>query len=514
MQQSRHVIILAFVLMAAGASLFAYKATRLGIPVTPGIDADIWTVEARISFVGEGGPVKAAMRIPAEPPGFGILNENFVSRGFGLSTSDIEENREAMWTRRRARGPQALYYRVTVYRDSGAEGRRRPPDFPPVPELEEPFATALLELVGDARQRSADIVSFTSQMLRRLSSPTPDENVALFIDRRASALEKARVAQTLLAGARIPTQIAHGIQLRGDAGSLAVRPWLEVHNGSRWLYFDPSTGESFRPDDFLTWYYGDGPLVNIENAREVESALSLRREVVDSIAIAERRAVAMGSHAFEFSLFDLPIRTQGVYSVLLMIPVGALVMVFMRNVVGVPTFGTFTPILVALAFRETALLYGAILFVLVVGLGLTARFYLEKLRLLLVPRLAAVLTVVVILLLVISIVSHRLDLEMGLSVALFPMVILTMVIERMSIVWDERGPADAFAEGVGSLVVAVLAYIVMSVDQLEHLMFVFPELLLVLLGLYLLLGRYTGYRLSELLRFSALVSKRDEAGGS
>jgi hypothetical protein len=44
--------------------------------------------------------------------------------------------------------------------------------------------------------------------------------------------------------------------------------------------------------------------------------------------------------------------------------------------------------------------------------------------------------------------------------------------------------------------------------SIEHLMFVFPELLLVLLGITLLLGRYRGYRLLELRRFRAV------AGGS
>jgi hypothetical protein len=40
---------------------------------------------------------------------------------------------------------------------------------------------------------------------------------------------------------------------------------------------------------------------------------------------------------------------------------------------------------------------------------------------------------------------------------------------------------------------------------LEHLFFTFPELLLVVLALVLLAGRYTGYRLLELSRFKALT---------
>jgi hypothetical protein len=165
------------------------------------------------------------------------------------------------------------------------------------------------------------------------------------------------------------------------------------------------------------------------------------------------------------------------------------------------------PVLIALAFRETKLFWGIILFSVLVALGLSIRFLLERLRLLLVPRLSAVLIVVVILMLLISLMSHRLGMETGLSVALFPMVIIAMTIERMSVVWEERGPADAMRGGLGSLVVAITAYVFMGMAWLEHLIFTFPELLLVILSLVLLAGRYTGYRLLELSRFKVLAGR-------
>jgi hypothetical protein len=57
------------------------------------------------------------------------------------------------------------------------------------------------------------------------------------------------------------------------------------------------------------------------------------------------------------------------------------------------------------------------------------------------------------------------------------------------------------------MLVAVLAYLVMGMDWLEHVAFTFPELLLVVLAVVLLLGRYTGYRVSELKRFKALIGR-------
>ena len=75
------------------------------------------------------------------------------------------------------------------------------------------------------------------------------------------------------------------------------------------------------------------------------------------------------------------------------------------------------------------------------------------------------------------------------------------------LVYDLNRPPsspDAMRAGFGSLIVAIIAYAAMGWAWLEHLIFTFPELLLVVLALVLLAGRYTGYRLLELSRFKAL----------
>jgi hypothetical protein len=163
------------------------------------------------------------------------------------------------------------------------------------------------------------------------------------------------------------------------------------------------------------------------------------------------------------------------------------------------------PVLIGLAFRETQLVWGLFLFTTLIALGLSIRLYLAHLQLLVVPRLSAILIIVIFLMAGFSILTHKLGLERGLSVALFPMVILTMTIERMSIVWEELGALETLQQGAWSLVAAVLAYIVMTISYIEHLVFVFPELLLILLAGMLLLGRYSGFRLLELPRFKALA---------
>ena len=144
---------------------------------------------------------------------------------------------------------------------------------------------------------------------------------------------------------------------------------------------------------------------------------------------------------------------------------------------------------------------GLMMFIGVLGIGLWIRSYLSHLNLLLVARVSAVVIVVVLLMAALSLISYKLGVDQALTVTFFPTIILSWTIERMSILWEEEGGREVMMQGGGSLLVAVLAYLTMSVPVVEHLTFNFPELLISLLGVILLIGKYTGYRLSELYRF-------------
>jgi hypothetical protein len=296
----------------------------------------------------------------------------------------------------------------------------------------------------------------------------------------------------------------HGITLDQDQQAAAIQILLAVHNDEDWLVFDPFSGEEGLPDNFFVWWTGDRSMTYVRGASLAEVQVSTRKQIQSALDVATERARVDDSRVGMISILQLPLQTQTVYEILLLIPFGILVIVLLRNFVGLTSFGTFAPVLIALAFRETELLKGILLFVLIVSLGLAIRFYLERLRLLLVPRLAAVVTIVVLLMTAISIISNEMGMETGLSVSLFPMIIISMVIERMSIVWEERGAGTALREGAGSLLMAALAYLVMGIDVLRYWVTVFPEVNLIVLGVIVAMGRYTGFRLSELFRFSRI----------
>lgn len=505
MKKIGHWLALVLVLVLAGLAITGYKVYVLNYPIQPGTTEDSWTVQARIELAAAQGPIRVDFKLPTATPGFSRIQEDFISPRFGLSVRDGTWERQAAWTVRRAGGAQTLYYRGTFYADGSRAVVAPEPTFPERPQLDEPFQIAMTAVVDEVRAHSADIVSFATEMLARINDPSPSAEIRLFLNDAEWQGDRTRIARTLLADARIPTARLNGLILGETESHATPARWLAVHNGQRWIYLDPVTGQPGLPANFLFWWLGEDPVVEVSGTGLRSIQWSVRRNEVDALALAEQHALTANSAVASMSLLNLPLDTQTVYAVLLLVPIGAFIIVLMRNVVGVRSFGTFMPVLIALAFRETGLIGGLILFGAVVAFGLVFRFYLERLRLLLVPRLTAVLIIVVILMVALSLLSNRLGLEVGLSVGLFPMVILAMVIERMSIVWEERGPGDALLEGAGSMAIAALAYVAMGLEMVQYLVFVFPELLLVVLGLTVLMGRYTGYRLSELLRFRELA---------
>jgi hypothetical protein len=299
--------------------------------------------------------------------------------------------------------------------------------------------------------------------------------------------------------------MVHGIDLAREGRHSGFEHWIEVYLDGFWQPYTVSDESRSLPPDYLPWWRGERHVADVRGGQAQATTLSVVHAPQDAIESAIQRGKAMQEPLISFSLFSLPLESQLVYQMLLLIPIGAIVLVTMRQIVGIETFGTFMPVLIALAFRETQLVNGILLFTLVIALGLMVRFYLERLKLLLVPRLSAVLVVVVLLMAAISVIMQKLDANAGLSLALFPMVILTMTIERMSLVWEEYGPGDALKQATGSMVVAVLAYLAMFAEPVQYLAFTFPELLLVVLAVMLLIGRYTGFRAIELWRFRDLA---------
>ena len=215
-----HLYLLAGALALLGLALFVYKAYVLGFPVSPKAEVQVWNVEARVRFVADGNPVKVSMFIPGSTSRFAVVDEHFISGGYGFVASLEGPNRQAVWSIRKAEGKQSVYYKAVIM---GVRARApQPEEEKPEtsgPGFQGPREKAAQALIEAAKARSADTPSMVTKLIQTLSYPDRDENVKLLLGPTPEADKKARLAVRILQdrghpGKGCPRHSAPGLKVR------------------------------------------------------------------------------------------------------------------------------------------------------------------------------------------------------------------------------------------------------------------------------------------------------------
>ncbi len=505
---------LVILIMGLGIGLILYKHFALGFPLLPDDKKPVWTIEAKIDFVARGEPVTVSFALPPQTLDIVFIEEDFASPDYGFSQLPSPTGRRAQWSKRSATGPQTAYYRARIYEVDPVTLPTVAADLPAEPEkpeFDEVLKTAATALLDQVRSKSSNTEIFTRELIATLNSNTPSQSQSLLLNEQSGEDYKTHLIINLLALEGISARIVRGLYLEDSRRRQSLTNFVEVYLGGQWRLFNQNSGVSGKPDDFLVWQRGDQSLLDVVGGKKSQISFSIIKNFQSTRNLVVRDSMNKQAGIIDFSIYSLPIEQQSAFKMILLLPIGALIVVIMRLLVGLRTSGTFMPILIALALIQTTLLTGIVIFLTVVGTGLLIRSYLSRLNLLFVARISAVIIVVIAIMAGISIISNKLGLDQAMTVTFFPMIILSWTIERMSVLWEEDGPREVFIQGGGSLLTAVIAYLFMTNRTIEYLTFNFPELMLINLALILILGQYTGYRLSELYRFHSL-ERRNVSG--
>ncbi len=509
MSSRLQLILIATVLCAAGLGHAIYKSRVYGFPFLPGAKDAVWVVQAQVKFKRAAAASQALLSKPVLGE-YSILNASQTGRGFVAFEDEVDGRRVVGWRSDKTPEDVRLYYRI----DLAASPTSRP--VVPAGDLatehfvlegaERGAVDELASECGDPGERDA----FVEALAKRLGADTPAGAAALLLAAKPGVQRKINVARAVLSSAGIPARAALGIYLvDGHRGRKPV-PALLVEHGDGWRVLHSRSSKKDAPP-LLLWTVGT-PLLDVEGGQSSAVTFSVQRTVRAVAKVAALRESGGGGFMSKYSLYSLPLAHQNAFKLLLLVPIGAFIVVVLRNVVGLPSTGTFLPVLLALSFRDTHLLPGITIFVVVVGIGLAIRGWLSRLNLLLVPRISAVVVVVILIMLSLTILAVRTNMLDPNSVTLFPTIIVAWTIERLSVLWEESGPREVAIRGSGMLIVAIVAYLVMSNTLVEHLSFTFPELILLVLAGILFVGQYNGYRLSELRRFEPLVTSAADSG--
>ena len=495
----------------AGYAIY-YKINFWGFNFTPKQNSNVWTIEAHVEFETNGDPIKVSLARPTLSNEYKILEEDVVAKG--LKVKEIKKNDkrivatgEASFSKKKK-----LYYRVLLFDNVDGKGRikAQAPKTPDFPILEDKQKDAALEVLQIAAQKYANPeIEWPAKIIKLFNQTPPEPTVVAFLPLKKTQKNTALAVQTLLAMKKIPSRIVRGIKLAENKKSMSPDLMIEAYVHGKWKLFNLDTGEKGLPKNFIVFQREGESLLDVEGGNDSSVKFSVLKSVTPSFKLAGKRAeLANQKPWFDYSIYNLPLAAQNTLKWLSTFPLAILIVVIMRNIVGLKTMGTFTPMLIAMALVQTGLIPGLIAFAIIVSLGLFIRFWLSKLNLLLVPRISSIVIFVILIMQVLTVIGYQLDLKIAQSAVFFPIIIMAWIIERASITWEEDGASNAGKEIIFSLIVAVITYFVVNSEYIRHIMFAFNELNLVILFISMLLGTYTGYRLTELKRFAPLVKDK------
>ncbi|TSC58428.1 MAG: hypothetical protein Greene041619_652 [Candidatus Peregrinibacteria bacterium Greene0416_19] len=196
--------------------------------------------------------------------------------------------------------------------------------------------------------------------------------------------------------------------------------------------------------------------------------------------------------------------THGVSSqtviLLLMLPVIATILSFLKQVIGITTFGLFAPSIVALSFLALGWWVGLIFLILIVSTGYATRAAMRRWHLLYVPKVAIILIVSSIILLILLALGSSLGLLLARD-TVFILLIMSTLSESFLTAKTEQGWLSAvlgIAQTVGA---ALLCVFVVQWPSFQSMLLAYPELILITIVINIILGRFTGLRLVEYFRF-------------
>ena len=503
----RPALWLALLLFLLTAALVLYRIVWLEYPVFPTAPGKAWQLAINARVSSEAGEVRVLLGLPTENPARMVVEERISSGALNLGLAREGPNRVGIWAGPVGSEGEEIVYRATIL----IHPRKVPPEQPPgIASYPGRFTREEIVLAERLVGRWKGLPP--SELIRAIAAtargewknPPPEmKNLEAWKDlSRTHGREDSLLL--LLRAANLTARLVEGLPL-AEGIQNQLLSWVEVWNGKSWDILFPERGEVVSdPATYLPLSVGGIPALRISSGGRADIRWSLSREVVSRWSLHWERIRRSNRFLDRWSLFQLPPEFQRTFRILLLVPIGTLIIGFLRNMIGFPTFGIFMPVLMALAFRSTGLAYGLGIFAGILLVGYAVRCGLDKLRLLLVPRMSVILTLVIACFTLLALAGNKFGMREFMAVGLLPFVILAMVIERFFVLVEEAGIRAGLRTAAGSAAVSIISYGIISWEPLQLTFFVYPELLAAVAAVQILLGRYTGYRLSELFRFRAV----------
>lgn len=192
----------------------------------------------------------------------------------------------------------------------------------------------------------------------------------------------------------------------------------------------------------------------------------------------------------------------------MLFPLIASVIAASRHVIGLRGFGIYIPAVLAVALVSTGILEGLIIFIIIVAAALLSKRILKNIKISYLPRTALLIWMISLGILAAFLLAPLINLATLMTVNIFPILILVLLSENFLDAQASTKESEALMLTIETIVLAVVSGLILRWDFMQKFALLQPELLILFTaGLNILIGKFTGLRLTEWLRFRPIIEE-------
>lgn len=215
----------------------------------------------------------------------------------------------------------------------------------------------------------------------------------------------------------------------------------------------------------------------------------------NSLRLVERMAIARGVPASTIVL-------------LLLLPLIATVVSVLHYVVGLSGYGIFLPTLISVTFLATGILGGLVLFALILAISIVSNLLLKKFKLHFWPARAINLIFISLGTALLMFFSSFTWVNIT-QISIFPILMMVMLAEEFTRTQLAKSKSEAKKLTIGTLILAIAGAVVMNFRWIQETVLLYPEwTILLVIVINVLVGNYSGIRLSEISRFKNAIRNK------
>jgi len=315
----------------------------------------------------------------------------------------------------------------------------------------------------------------------------------ILTQKKATIYDRSLAMVALSRAVGIPARLVSGVILKDD---IEPQPhyWVEIFQDNLWSAYDVHFGyKKIVPINYLPMRRNAKEIVEIMDGDFNQVEYELEQEF--NHPLMHQKEEEQWSSIFDLTRLSLDIRNE--LALLLLLPLGALITALFRHLVGVHSYGVFTPTLLALAIVYADFITTLIVFIVVTSLAIGGRSFFPT-TLTRIPRLSIIFTLIAVILTLSVSVLNYFNIEQEGKIILLPIIILTSLVDRFYNTIEDMGLKIALRRMVWTIIIALLCLPVIQFETLGHLIIKYPEIHFSTLSVFLIISLYKGKHLINL----------------